>query len=236
MPPAIPIATYRLQLTGQFGFAAAAKLAPYLAALGISHLYASPFLKARSGSTHGYDIVDHNSVNPEFGGEEGFAELCAALKAAGLGLILDFVPNHMGVSYADNGWWLDVLEWGQKSPYANAFDIDWETLPYRSTGGLLLPILGKSYGDALEEGDLVLKYDPDEGSFSVWYYEHRLPIRPNRYGEILKTSLPQQAPPTKKPGRRCWHWGAAIPIPTSRPASMRQSSRLISRRSPAALK
>src|SRR5690606_16344708 len=105
---------------------------------------------------------------------------------ADLGLILDFVPNHMGVSYADNAWWLDVLEWGQKSPYANSFDIAWETLPYRSTGGLLLPILGKSYGDALEEGDLVLKYDPDEGSFSVWYYEHRLPIRPNRYGEILK--------------------------------------------------
>ncbi|MEZ5788990.1 MAG: malto-oligosyltrehalose synthase [Xanthobacteraceae bacterium] len=201
MPPAIPIATYRLQLTGKFGFSAAARLVPYLAALGISHLYASPFLKARSGSTHGYDIVDHNALNPEFGGEEGFAELCSALKAAHLGLILDFVPNHMGVSYADNEWWLDVLEWGPKSPYADSFDIDWETLPYRSTGGLLLPILGKSYGDALEDGDLVLKYDADEGSFSVWYYEHRLPIRPNRYGEILKNIVAAAGAADEEAGR-----------------------------------
>lgn len=213
MPPAIPIATYRLQLTGAFGFGAAARLVPYLAALGISHLYASPFLKARTGSTHGYDIVDHHAVNPEFGGEEGFAELCAALKAADLGLILDFVPNHMGVSYADNAWWLDVLEWGQKSPYANAFDIDWETLPYRSTGGLLLPILGKAYGDALEEGDLVLKYDPVEGSFAVWYYEHRLPIRPNRYGEILKNIVAAAGAADEEAGRALLALASRYPDP-----------------------
>lgn len=213
MPPAIPVATYRLQLTGKFGFSAAARLVPYLAALGISHLYASPFLKARTGSTHGYDIVDHNAVNPEFGGEDGFAALCEALKAADIGLILDFVPNHMGVGYADNGWWLDVLEWGQRSPYADSFDIDWETLPYRSTGGLLLPILGKSYGDALEDGDLMLKYDADEGSFSVWYYEHRLPIRPNRYGEILKNIVAAAGAAGEEAGRALLALAGRYPDP-----------------------
>ncbi|MEZ5785435.1 MAG: alpha-amylase family glycosyl hydrolase [Xanthobacteraceae bacterium] len=101
MPPAIPIATYRLQLTGKFGFSAAARLV-YLAALGISHLYASPFLKARSGSTHGYDIVDHNALNPEFGGEEGFAELCSAHKAAHLRPRPRLRAQPLGVSYADN--------------------------------------------------------------------------------------------------------------------------------------
>jgi (1->4)-alpha-D-glucan 1-alpha-D-glucosylmutase len=186
-PPIVPTATYRVQLTAQFGFREAAALVPYLKALGISHLYASPFLKARAGSTHGYDIVDHGELNPEFGGEEGFAELSAALGNAGMGLILDFVPNHMGIGKADNQWWLDVLEWGPRSPYAESFDIDWSTLPFRREGGLLLPILGNSYGEALESGEIELKYDADEGSFSAWYYDHRLPIRPNRYNDILKT-------------------------------------------------
>lgn len=146
MPAAVPIATYRLQLTARFGFAQAAALVPYLKALGISHLYVSPFLKARHGSTHGYDVVDHNALNPELGGEEGLQQLCAALAEADMGLILDFVPNHMGVHYADNAWWLDVLEWGRASPYANFFDIDWSLLAHRPAGGVLLPILGTSYG------------------------------------------------------------------------------------------
>jgi (1->4)-alpha-D-glucan 1-alpha-D-glucosylmutase len=186
MPPGVPIATYRLQLSAAFTFEDATKLVPYLKALGISHLYASPFLKARAGSTHGYDIVDHNEINPEFGGEAGFARLSAALTEADIGLILDFVPNHMGVGYADNGWWLDVLEWGQKSPYAPAFDIDWDLLPHRRGGGVLLPILGAPYGQALENKEIELKYDAEEGRFSAWYYEHRLPIRPDRYGEMLR--------------------------------------------------
>jgi (1->4)-alpha-D-glucan 1-alpha-D-glucosylmutase len=186
MPPSIPIATYRLQLTSDFGFDDAAELVPYLKAVGISHLYSSPFLKARAGSTHGYDVVEHNSLNPELGGDEAFQRLCDALTAADMGLILDFVPNHMGVHYADNPWWLDVLEWGPKSPYAATFDIDWQTLPGRPRGGVLIPILGRSYGEALERGDIVLRYDNSEGSFSAWYYEHRLPIGPNRYGEILQ--------------------------------------------------
>ncbi len=185
MPPAIPIATYRLQLTSQFGFDRAAELVPYLKNLGISHLYVSPFLKARSGSTHGYDVIDHNELNPELGGEGAFRRLSEALATADLGLILDFVPNHMGVHYADNAWWLDVLEWGPRSPYADYFDIDWALLAHRPSGGVLIPILGTSYGEALENGEIELRYDGNEGSFSVWYYEHRLPITPTRYAEIL---------------------------------------------------
>jgi (1->4)-alpha-D-glucan 1-alpha-D-glucosylmutase len=202
MPTGIPIATYRLQLSAAFTFDDAAKLVPYLKALGISHLYASPFLKARAGSTHGYDIVDHNQINPEFGGEAGFARLSAALTAADIGLILDFVPNHMGVGYADNAWWLDVLEWGEKSPYAAAFDIDWDLLQHRHGGGVLLPILGSPYGHALESGEIVLKYDSKEGSFSAWYYEHRLPIRPDRYGELLRLIVNAASAGNEAAGRR----------------------------------
>ena len=187
MIPAAPRATYRLQLTKDFGFDDAAALAPYLKDLGISHLYASPFLKARPGSTHGYDIVDHDRLNPELGGEEGFARLSAALKQNELGLILDFVPNHMGVGHADNAWWLDVLEWGQKSPYAMAFDIDWEALPYRRHPGVLIPVLGRPYGEALQSGEIDLRYDAADGSFAVWYFDHKLPVNPQRYDEMLRT-------------------------------------------------
>jgi (1->4)-alpha-D-glucan 1-alpha-D-glucosylmutase len=187
MPPLVPLATYRLQLSKSFGFDDAATLAPYLKDLGITHLYASPFLKARPGSTHGYDIVDHDSLNPELGGEAAFARLSGALKHHDLGLILDFVPNHMGVGHADNAWWLDVLEWGPKSPYALFFDIDWNALPHRRHPGVLLPILGRSYGDTLQNGEFELKYDAAAGSFAVWYSDHNLPINPRRYGEMLRT-------------------------------------------------
>lgn len=184
MPAAVPIATYRLQFTPQFGFDDAAAIVPYLKELGVSHLYASPFLKARAGTTHGYDIIDHTAFHPEFGGEAAFLRMSEALLAADMGLILDFVPNHMAVHGADNSWWLDVLEWGPRSPYAKFFDIDWQT----ATGPprVLLPILGRSYGDVLEGGEIELRYEASEGSFSAWYYEHRLPIRPDRYSEILQ--------------------------------------------------
>jgi (1->4)-alpha-D-glucan 1-alpha-D-glucosylmutase len=191
MPPAIPIATYRLQLSADFDFDAAASVVPYLSALGITHLYASPFMKAREGSTHGYDITDHTKLNPELGGDAGFERLSAALRKYDLGLILDFVPNHVGVHFADNPWWLDVLEWGQSSPHAASFDIDWDQLPYRARGGVLLPIIGTSYGQALESGEIELRYDANEGSFSAWYFEHRLPIAPERYSEILRTIVRQ---------------------------------------------
>jgi (1->4)-alpha-D-glucan 1-alpha-D-glucosylmutase len=202
MPPAIPIATYRVQLTANFDFDAAAAIVPYLKALGITHLYASPFMKARKGSTHGYDIVDHTRINPELGGDAGFERLSQALQQHDLGLILDFVPNHVGVHFADNPWWLDVLEWGPASPHAVSFDIDWDILPYRARAGVLLPIIGSSYGQALEKGEIELRYDGDEGSFSAWYFEHRLPIAPERYSEILRTIVREAAAEDGVAGKR----------------------------------
>src|SRR5580692_11563552 len=201
MPPAIPVATYRVQLTPGFDFDKAAAIVPYLKSLGITHLYASPFMKARKGSTHGYDVVNHTVINPELGGDAGFERLSEALRQHGLGLILDFVPNHVGVHFADNPWWLDVLEWGEASPHAVSFDIDWEQLPYRARGGVLLPILGSSYGEALEKGEIELRYDAGEGSFSAWYFEHRLPIAPERYGEILDVVVKEAAAGDSPAGR-----------------------------------
>jgi (1->4)-alpha-D-glucan 1-alpha-D-glucosylmutase len=202
VPPAIPIATYRLQLTANFDFDAAAAIVPYLKTLGITHLYASPFMKSRKGSSHGYDVVDHTSINPELGGEAGFERLSRALKQHDLGLILDFVPNHVGVHFADNPWWLDALEWGPASPHAVSFDIDWELLPFRARGGVLLPIIGSSYGEALEKGEIELRYDAGEGSFSAWYFEHRLPIAPERYSEILRSVVKQAGADDDPAGKR----------------------------------
>ena len=177
----VPRATYRLQFSKDFGFEDAARLAPYLAALGVSHLYASPYLKARPGSTHGYDIVDHNALNPELGTEDDFRAMVEALKANGLGQILDFVPNHMGVGGADNAWWLDVLEWGPDSACAGYFDIDWEPDARYLQGKLLVPFLGEQYGVVLEAGGLELRFDETAGTFAVWAYEtHKLPICPLR--------------------------------------------------------
>src|SRR6267142_5569651 len=201
MPPAIPIATYRLQLTAYCYFDGAASVVPYLKTLGIKHLYDSPFMKARKGSSHGYDVVDHTKINPELGGEAGFERLSAALRQHDLGLILDFVPNHVGIHFDDNPWWLDVLEWGPASPHAISFDIDWELLPYRARGGVLLPIIGSSYGQALESGEIELRYDPTEGNFSAWYFEHRLPIAPERYGEILRMIVKEAGAEESTPGK-----------------------------------
>jgi (1->4)-alpha-D-glucan 1-alpha-D-glucosylmutase len=176
-PPAPPRATYRLQLHAGFTFHDAAAIVPYLAKLGISHVYCSPFLKARPGSTHGYDIVDHSAFNPELGGEEGFDALSAALDAHGLGLILDFVPNHMGVLKADNAWWRDVLRWGRASPFAHYFDVDWEAQKTSLSGKVMLPVLGGHYGDVLNAGELKCRFDADAGGFVVCYYEHGFPLR-----------------------------------------------------------
>src|SRR4051794_20688687 len=202
MPVPAPLATYRLQLTADFGFDAAADIVPYLKALGITHLYSSPFMKARKGSSHGYDIIDHTRLNPELGGHDGFERLHRALQAHDLGLILDFVPNHVGVHFSDNPWWLDVLEWGPASPHAASFDIDWDILPYRARAGVLLPILGSSYGEALENGQIELRYDPAEGSLSAWYYEHRLPIAPERYSEVLRHAVAEAGGDNSTAGQR----------------------------------
>jgi (1->4)-alpha-D-glucan 1-alpha-D-glucosylmutase len=218
MPPAVPTATYRLQLTADLGFDEAVNVVPYLKSLGITHVYASPFMKARKGSTHGYDIVDHTALNPELGGEAGFERLSAALKQHDLGLILDFVPNHVGVHFADNPWWLDVLEWGPASPHAVSFDIDWEQLPYRRRVGVLLPILGFSYGEALERGEIELRYDAGEGSLSAWYFDHRLPIAPERYSEILRIAVKEARAEQSDAGQRILDHG-------SRHAGLRRPNR-----------
>ena len=171
-----PRATYRFQFHQGFTLDDAIAVVPYLAALGISHLYASPLLKARPGSTHCYDIVDHGAINPELGGMEALRRLVAALRTHGMGLIVDIVPNHMGVGGSDNAWWLDVLEWGRASPYAEFFDIEWDPPDTTLRGRILAPFLGSAYGEALANGELVLRFDRVTGTFFVGYHEHHFPI------------------------------------------------------------
>jgi len=181
----IPRATYRLQLHRGFTFVDAMRIVPYLEKLGISHVYCSPYLKARAGSTHGYDIVNHQMLNPEIGTVDDLKRFAAALRNAGMGQILDIVPNHMGVGGGDNPWWLDVLENGQASAYAAHFDIDWQPAKFELSGKVLLPVLEDQYGTVLENGLLTLHFDPERGEFCIHYHEHRFPIDPASYGRIL---------------------------------------------------
>lgn len=181
----VPRATYRVQLHAGFDFDAAAAIVPYLASLGISHLYTSPITMARPGSLHGYDVVDHARVNPELGGEPGLERLHRALRAAGMGLLVDFVPNHMGVGGAHNPYWLDVLEWGREGRYCDWMDIDWQPAEETLVGKLLVPFLGAPYGEVLESEQLQVRLDAAEGSYSVWYHEHRFPVCPRSYDLVL---------------------------------------------------
>ena len=181
-------ATARLQFHKDFTLDDATRLVPYFAKLGISHLYASPLLKARAGSTHGYDIVDHNQINPELGGEPALLRLVEALREREMGLILDIVPNHMGVGGDDNAWWLDVLEWGRASPYAEYFDIDWDPPDPALRGRMLAPFLGSPYGDCLKNGELELKFDEHDGRLYLAYFSHRFPISPRDYAAVLLTA------------------------------------------------
>jgi (1->4)-alpha-D-glucan 1-alpha-D-glucosylmutase len=183
-----PRATYRLQFNAHFGFADAAALVPYLARLGISHVYASPYLKARAGSEHGYDIVDHSALNPELGTVDDYDAFVAALRAHEMGHLLDFVPNHMGVGGCDNAWWLDVLTWGHASHYADYFDIDWEPLREQLRGKVLLPFLGQQYGEVLEAGELRWHYAA--GAFSLRYFDHCFPLTPPSFALVLEDAQP----------------------------------------------
>src|ERR1700722_2050428 len=186
-----PRALYRLQFNQNFGFKDAARIAPYLARLGVTHVYASPWLKARAGSSHGYDIIDHQALNPELGTHADFDAMTAAFRANGLGHILDFVPNHMGVGGADNPLWLDVLEWGPDSAYAGWFDIEWRSERAYLRDKLLVPFLGDQYGVELYGGKLQLKFDSNAGNFAVWAYDsHKLPICPLHYDRILGDAIP----------------------------------------------
>jgi (1->4)-alpha-D-glucan 1-alpha-D-glucosylmutase len=187
-PPAVPTATYRLQFTPAFGFRDATNIVPYLHDLGVGHMYASPYLKARPGSTHGYDVVDPNALNPEIGTPAEHAAMVAAAQAAGMGQILDFVPNHMGVG-SDNPWWVSVLEWGEVSPYAEFFDIDWQPLKPELQGKVLVPTLGDHYGRVLENGQIALTFDPDLGTFSITYFDNRYPVAVKSYPGILQRAI-----------------------------------------------
>ncbi|MGO8793678.1 MAG: malto-oligosyltrehalose synthase [Candidatus Sulfotelmatobacter sp.] len=186
-PGQIPRATYRLQLNRDFTFARATEIVPYLAALGISHCYVSPCLKARPGSMHGYDIVDHNSFNPEIGTAEEFDRLVGVLHEHSMGLIMDIVPNHMAVMGSDNAWWLDVLENGEASIYASFFDIDWQPVKDELRGKVLVPVLHDHYGAVLESGELKLAFDCPGGDFNIYYRDHRFPVNPREYPRILQS-------------------------------------------------
>ena len=179
----VPLTTYRVQLHAGFTFKDATALVPYLNDLGVTDLYASPFLAARAGSTHGYDVTDHRTLNPEIGTDDDLTLLRDALRAHKMGLLLDIVPNHMCVT-GDNAWWKDVLEHGTASPFAGHFDIAWYDSPRPGMQGrLLLPILGEPYGQALESGALAVKFV--DGRFVLTYGEMTLPIDPRTYGDLL---------------------------------------------------
>jgi (1->4)-alpha-D-glucan 1-alpha-D-glucosylmutase len=178
-----PVATYRVQLQPGFGFEEAAGLVAYLADLGLSHLYTSPYLQAAAGSTHGYDVVDPSRVNEELGGSKGHAALCLALAKNAMGHMIDVVPNHMAVTDPRNPWWWDVLENGPASRYATYFDVDWASSEERWPNKVLLPVLGDHYGRILEGGEFELHHE--EGVFTLHYYEHAFPIDPSSLPELL---------------------------------------------------
>ncbi|HTB97870.1 MAG TPA: malto-oligosyltrehalose synthase [Terracidiphilus sp.] len=167
--------TYRLQLHAGFGFSEAASVAGYLKELGISQVYCSPYLQAAEGSLHGYDVVDHQRVNVELGGEEGHTRFCEALKALGLGQVLDIVPNHMATRPENKYWW-DVLENGPSSRFAEWFDIDWNSAEVKLQNKVLIPVLGDQYGHVLSANEIAVHYDQE--SFEVRYADHRLPLAP----------------------------------------------------------
>jgi (1->4)-alpha-D-glucan 1-alpha-D-glucosylmutase len=186
----LPESTYRLQFHAGFTFRDALRIVPYLRDLGITHCYASPYLKARPGSQHGYNIVDHRHLNPEIGSEEDYNAWVAALHEHGLGQVLDMVPNHMGILGNENPWWNDVLENGPASPYAAYFDITWHSSHRPELWGrVLLPVLGAPYGKALEAQEIRLAYA--DGAFTIHYFEHRFPVDPRTYGTTLGSRAPE---------------------------------------------
>ena len=185
--PRIPSCTYRLQFNRQFTFAQAREIVPYLHALGVSDAYASPYFQARPDSLHGYDITDHNKLNAAIGSREEYDAWIAELHARSMGQLLDFVPNHMGISEPLNQWWMDVLENGPSSIYASYFDIDWKPLKAELHDKVLLPILSDQYGRVLERGELQVHFE--EGTFYLTYYDRRLPIAPGTYRHILEIAL-----------------------------------------------
>ncbi|MDQ6691821.1 MAG: malto-oligosyltrehalose synthase, partial [Candidatus Dormibacteraeota bacterium] len=184
----VPGSTYRLQLHGGFPFAAAAAVAAYLEALGLTHVYCSPYLQAAPGSNHGYDVTDHASVNRELGGAPAHADFSRTLREHGLGQVLDIVPNHMSIASRENSWWWDVLRHGRRSRFADHFDVDWDSPEAKLRDKVLVPILGDHYGRVLRSDDLRIEADSD--GLVVRYFEHALPIDPQTApGEISAAEI-----------------------------------------------
>jgi (1->4)-alpha-D-glucan 1-alpha-D-glucosylmutase len=181
-----PLATYRVQLHRGFTFDDAVRVLPYLSALGITDLYTSPYLKAAAGSNHGYDVLDHQLINPELGGAEGHGRLARALRAQGLGHLLDVVPNHMGIG-AGNPLWMDLLENGPSATSARFFDVDWHPLKPELENKVLVPVLGEHYGAALESGQLQLRFAG--GAFELAYFDKIFPVNPRSYPLVLAPRL-----------------------------------------------
>jgi (1->4)-alpha-D-glucan 1-alpha-D-glucosylmutase len=190
--PAVPSSTYRVQFGPRFHFTDGARIVPYLAALGAGCLYASPYFRARPGSEHGYDVVDHNRLNPEIGEESEQRAMIAQAQAAGLAHLVDFVPNHMGIG-ADNPWWTDVLTLGRRSAYAHFFDIDWQARTL-GRGKVVLPFLGDHYGAVVERGELEVTFDPTRGTFALRYYDHTFPLAPHTYAMLFTLAAARNVP------------------------------------------
>lgn len=188
--PRIPSATYRLQFHAGFTFRDALELLDYFDTLGITDIYASPYFQAAPESTHGYDIANHNSLNTAIGNDSDYRAFTSGLRQRGMGQILDFVPNHMGIGQSLNVWWMDVLEKGMASPYARYFDIDWHPGKAALSDRVLLPILGDYYGKALESGQFKLRLE--DGSFSLYYFETCLPLNRRSHPLILRQILSHQ--------------------------------------------
>ncbi|HUY87135.1 MAG TPA: malto-oligosyltrehalose synthase [Pirellulales bacterium] len=180
----VPLATYRLQFNPQFGFRDAKELVDYLARLGISDAYASPLFRAGEFSLHGYDVVDHTCVSPDFGTEDDFRDFAAELAAHEMGLLMDVVPNHMGINDPANRLWQDVLENGESSPYAKFFDVDWNPPKEELKHRVLLPFLGDQYGKVLESQELKVAFA--DGIFLLTYYDRRFPLNPRSWARILE--------------------------------------------------
>jgi len=188
-PPAVlPQSTYRFQFNKDFTYKMAEKLVAYLAKLGISHCYASPLLKARPGSMHGYDIISHKELNPEIGTAAEFDALVKSLRKHGLGLIMDIVPNHMGIGKV-NPWWMDVLENGPASIFADYFDIDWAPIKPELYGKVTIPVLGEAYGAIVKGGHFKIAFDADRGALKLIYYDHEFPLNPLSYPQVLNNRI-----------------------------------------------
>jgi (1->4)-alpha-D-glucan 1-alpha-D-glucosylmutase len=183
----IPRSTYRLQLGADLTLNQVRDLLPYLQNLGISDLYLSPLFRSRAESSHGYDVVDHGTIDPDIGDRASFERLATAVRQAGMGILLDVVPNHMGINDPGNTWWLDVLENGEGSYFADFFDIEWHPPSAGLQDKILLPFLGKPFGQVLESGDLKVVYE--DGRLQLAYFERRFPIAPKSWPAILELAL-----------------------------------------------